>query len=282
MINPDNDSADEKEKEDGVTHHYFEEDISNNVPSALRYLSLIYLCLSVLSIIIMKNEAKSYTDDAEASEICPSIKAGLSTFTFKLLFVCLYCSTAAGYYIIGAYKNFGQETIHDDQFLTVVGSIGSVFNGCFRYAWAHAMEMYNFKIVYLILCGIQVVTMSTLYFVADVEALFFIWICAINCTEGGNFSLFPSILTKLYGKKRGAELYGVLFLCLAFSSITGFLLELYLLKYVGYLAMFLALAFLTGISFVLILVKFKEIPPLLNSDLTKFVPTNIQKESTSF
>lgn len=263
MINPDNESADEKEKEGGVTNHYFSEDIANNVPTALRYLSLIYLCMASAGLIMMVNKAKTLYDTNEAESLCPSLKAGLKTFTFKLLVVCLYCSTAAGFYVMSAYKNFGQDKIDDDVFLTITGSVGGVFNGGFRYIWAHIMEVYNFKTVYLVLCGMQTVLVASLYYIADIKALFLIWICLINCTEGGNFSLFPSVLAKLYGKKMGAELYGVLFLSLAFSSVTGFILQLYLLKYVGYQAMFWALALITSISFVLTILKFEETPPLL-------------------
>ena len=265
MINPDNEGADVKEKDGGVTNHYFSEDIADNVPAALRYLALIYLCMASLGLMMMVNKAKTLYDTNEAENLCPTLKAGLKTFTFKLLVVCIYCSTAAGFYVMSAYKNFGQEKIDNDVFLTITGSLGSVFNGGFRYIWAHIMEIYNFKKVYLILCALQTVLVATLYYVAEIEALFLIWICLINCTEGGNFSLFPSVLAKLYGKKMGAELYGVLFLSLAFSSVTGFVLQLYLLKFVGYQAMFWALAVITAVSFVLIILKFEEKPPLLAS-----------------
>lgn len=280
LINPDNENAEQKDEENGMSFHYFDEDISRNVPSSLRYLSLIYLCISLVSIILLENKAKTAEDDSEADELCPTLFAGVKTYTFRLLCVSLYCSTAAGYYVIGAFKNFGQEMIDDDEFLTLAGCIGSLFNGSFRYGWAHAMERYDFKLVYLILCVIQTAVVSSFYYIGKVKGLFFIWICVINCTEGGNFSLFPAVLTKLYGKKRAAELCGVLFIVLAFSAITGFVMEIYLLKHVGYLAMFIVLGMITSISFFLMLFKFEEKPPLVNEDLIKAGSKDIVIDST--
>ena len=53
-----------------------------------------------------------------------------------------------------AYKNFGEEVIDDDRFLTTVGSVASVFNGSFRYIWGFLMDKTSFRISYLCLLGL--------------------------------------------------------------------------------------------------------------------------------
>jgi len=54
------------------------------------------------------------------------------------------------------YKVYGLTRISDDVFVTTVGSVGSVFNGCSRLFWAALYDRFGFKKVYFVLMGIQV------------------------------------------------------------------------------------------------------------------------------
>lgn len=58
--------------------------------------------------------------------------------------------------ISGFYKTFGKLQIPDDKFITIVGSVGSAFNGCSRLFWALIYDKYNFKKVHTIISIIQV------------------------------------------------------------------------------------------------------------------------------
>ena len=205
IINPDNEKPDEKYH--GIK--YFKASIADGFPAMLRWLSLIYLILSVIGILLLSNPTPKREEtpnedefivDEHVEEECPSVKKGMQTKEFWLLFFMSLCSVTPGLYVINSYKTFGSKEINDDEFLAVVGSVSSVFNGSFRYVWGQLMDKTSFKISYAILICTQTLLIMTLYYIASVKALYLIWISIIVCCEGGHFSLFPTIIAKLYGK----------------------------------------------------------------------------------
>jgi hypothetical protein len=200
MINPDNKKPEHKFHGD----KYFESDISDKLPSTLRWLALIYLILSVIAICLLKRPKKNIElemlVESQKNDECPSIKDGLKTKLFWITFAMGFCSIMPGIYLASAYKSFGKEKINDDEFLTIVGSVGSVFNGSFRYFWGQVMDKTSFKFSYGILLALQSALIVTLYYIASVKALYLIWISLILCCEGGHFSLYPTVIARMYGK----------------------------------------------------------------------------------
>ena len=57
----------------------------------------------------------------------------------------------------------------------------------------------------------------------------------------------------------GAKIYGVLFYCFGSGAITGFLIQFYLVKSIGYQGLFIILAGFTGASLLILLYFFKEV-----------------------
>ena len=204
IINPDNERPDEKYH--GIK--YFKASIADEFPAMLRWLSLIYLILSIIGILLLSKPAPKSEEsddifllDTQESEECPSVKAGAKTLEFWQLFFMALCSVTPGIYVVNSYKTFGSKAIDDDEFLAVVGSVSSVFNGSFRYVWGQLMDKTSFKISYAILICVQTVLIMSLYYIASVKALYLIWVSVILCCEGGHFSLFPTIIAKLFGKE---------------------------------------------------------------------------------
>jgi len=39
----------------------------------------------------------------------------------------------------------------------------------------------------------------TIKYVKDSQGLYFIWVCAIIFTEAGHFSMFPTVVAKIFG-----------------------------------------------------------------------------------
>lgn len=201
MINPNNDTPDHKihgEK-------YFKSSIANRYPETLRWLALIYLLLSILGIALLgspkKKDELSTLVDKNNDEECPSLKEGIKTRRFWHLFIMALMSITPGLYIVNVYKTFGKSKISNDEFLTIVGSVSSIFNGSFRYIWGWVMDKTSFKKSYTALIIIQTVFIMTLYYVASIEALYLIWVCVIVCCEGGHFSLYPTVIARMYGKQ---------------------------------------------------------------------------------
>ena len=198
MVNPGNAKPDHKIH----GQKYFKSDIAERFPSVLRYLALIYLVLSVIGIMLLSRPTKKdekLVDNKDIDE-CPSIKDGVKSKRFWFLFGMALMSITPGLYIMNVYKTFGKSQINNDQFLTIVGSVASVFNGSFRYLWGILMDKISFKKAYAILIATQTVFIMSMFYVAKVEALYLIWVCVIVCCEGGHFTIYPAVIARMYGK----------------------------------------------------------------------------------
>ena len=53
-----------------------------------------------------------------------------------------------GFYVMGSFKSYGQTYIADDEFLTYIGSVGSLLNGFSRIFYSTLLDYYSFKKVF--------------------------------------------------------------------------------------------------------------------------------------
>ena len=206
LINPDNRKA--TEKHDG--QKYFSRDVTDNLPGTLRILALCYFCMSRVGILLLGKiipkrgevqgkEGKEGKQDQSGE--CPDLKTGLKSRQFFILFVLGLFSNIPGLYVATAYKTFGESKISSDDFLAITGSVGSVFNGSFRYVWPQIMDKTkSFKSTILILMLIMLPLLGSFYYVAASKPMFLIWVCGIYACEGGLATLFPSVIVKCFGK----------------------------------------------------------------------------------
>jgi hypothetical protein len=85
-------------------------------------------------------------------------------------------SVIQGSYISLIFKNYGLENISSDQFITIVGTIGSVSNGLSRSFWGNLIDVFPYKIVFGTLIAIQIVIGFTMELVVTSKPLYMIWI----------------------------------------------------------------------------------------------------------
>ena len=76
---------------------------------------------------------------------------------FWLLFAMQGLSILFAYYTVDVYKSYGEEVpaINDSDFLTLVGSVSSLFNAA-RFIWSGALDKIPFKKVYGFLLFLQI------------------------------------------------------------------------------------------------------------------------------
>ena len=158
--------------------------------------------------------------------------------------------------MINTFKNFGQEAIHDDRFLTAVGAVSSVFGGL-RFFWSFLVDRYSFKVSYTTVVLINVVFGATLVFVRDSKPLFMIWVSMLIWAEGAHFSLVPTICAKLFGK-HAPIVYGVAFSFGALSQIISAVLVRFYIHSVGYPAFYYIGSAMSLAALCLILFVFEE------------------------
>ena len=123
-------------------------------------------------------------------------------------------SASYGMFMAHTFKALGIASINDDLFMTTVGSIGAVVNGCSRSAWAMLIDKYSFKRIFCILLIIQILLSATLVNISEIgkeswigKPLYMIWIWASFFWLGGHYSMFPTETSKLYGVITGSEVY---------------------------------------------------------------------------
>ncbi len=159
-------------------------------------------------------------------------------------------------FVINTYKKFGMQHIKDDVFLTAVGSVSAVFGGI-RFVWSYLADRYSFKFSYLIVLLMNVVFGFTLISVANVKALFMIWVCMLVWAEGAHFALVPAACAKMFGP-HAALMYGIAFSFGAISSISSSVLVQFYLKDIGYESFYYMASGLSLLSLLYLIFMFEE------------------------
>jgi len=122
-------------------------------------------------------------------------------------------------FVINTFKNFGMQHIKNDDFLTVVGSVASVFGGI-RFVWSYLVDRYSYKFAYSIILCMNIVFGLTLVLVSNSKPLYLIWVSVLVWAEGAHFSLLPTVIAKIFGS-HAPLVYGVAFSFVAVANITA-------------------------------------------------------------
>jgi len=185
-----------------------------------------------------------------------------SLFSWKTLhlYTMLVASAMFPYYVAANFKSYGSTNISDDQFITIVGAIGSALNGASRIGWATIFDFFGFKYVYMALLLIEMTIAFTFVAVAKVKILYLIWVAITYACLGGHFSMYPSICAKTFGPKKGGIVYSFVFSGFAVTTLVNFgLSKLSSKNIIEYTTLFYILASLCILSFIL-LILFREVP----------------------
>jgi len=118
--------------------------------------------------------------------------------------------------------------IKDDQFLSILGSIGSIANGSFRLFWGTMMDCFRFKINKCIILAIFVVACSTIIWSVNSQAAYLIVVVISYGCYGGLYAIYPTQTIKILGKRIGSKLYSFTFLGFSTGSIIQYICHKYL------------------------------------------------------
>jgi len=182
---------------------------------------------------------------------CFSVKDAFKSRIVYIMIAMIYMSVSNGYFMATNFKNYGIRKISNDQFLTLVGSLGSVFNGGGRFFWGFLSDKFNFKKIYLTILIIQMVNIVTLRFISSIEIAYLLWVCSALLCEGGHFVIFPPLSLKVFGPNVGSKIYSILILVCSLSNLTQFGLNLGLRPLIGFENEFYIYLGMTTVAFVL-------------------------------
>jgi len=285
IINPDNISP----ASSGVDEGYFTDpDLLSRVPGLLLILSGIYLGLGLLACLLITQPPEDWLSsfkDETTGNLDNEYVTPLEAFTrkeFYLLWVTRLSVVMLSNVISAFYKVFGQTFIRDDKFLSVVGSINSVFNCSGRLVFGLIMDKFAYKVSMSIEAVLLVILMSTFYLTSMIgvtdpvceqlinsatnlttttlattttselcaeiptsittKAVYAVWVWAIYLTFPGTYSTQPAVTTQTFGHKYGGFIYAFLFSSDIINNLLVATLSSMIKEAYGWLGLFLIIS----------------------------------------
>lgn len=126
----------------------------------------------------------------------------------------------------GNYKTYVKKVISNDEFLTIIGVMGSVGNGFSRYLyiyifrpfWNLLLQHTGYKFIIVLNFIIQIIIFATIRFTVSIEGLFLFYIFMSNVCIGGLLGTTPTLLHLIFGVKVGSSAYAVYWQVFATSN----------------------------------------------------------------
>ena len=145
----------------------------------------------------------------------PTLKEALLDYRTTMIWVMMTWSAWFPLYIASNFKTYEEKDVHDDHFITLVGSISWIFNGISRSIFSLMIDFTGFKSVYLFILVFQIIVSFTLEAIHKTKILYMIWVWYSFASVGGHYAIFLTLSAKIYGPITGSKIYA--FLNSAFS-----------------------------------------------------------------
>ena len=88
----------------------------------------------------------------------------VTSLVFWKKIIVLLLATTGVFLITGNYKTYVKNSIHNDGFLTLIGSIGAIGNGCSRFLWSVLFNKTGYKFVMVLNICILLTALGTIRF----------------------------------------------------------------------------------------------------------------------
>ena len=203
--------------------------LAPNIPLMFIILGLIYLVLVIGGAMMLSNPPEGWTP-AGWTPPAPSEESGISGLEFDrgqtiklpqfwMLWIAFALSALSGLMIIGSYSAFIKQYLLVD--FVLIGSLAALFNGLGRILWGKLADIITYKKAMLVMFLTQAILLF-IYFTTNFnEVYFLILTCAIFFCFGGNFSLFPTATSDLFGSKNLGPNYGIVFTAYGIAGFIG-------------------------------------------------------------
>lgn len=119
---------------------------------------------------------------------------------------------------MNVFKSYGFDKFKNDQFLTLIGSVGALINGLGRIFWGSLLDFYSFKTIFGILIALQYILIVLIQVVDNKWVYLIIVTLSMSC-EGACATIIPTATLNIFGMKRGPLLFTFMSLSIAFSAI---------------------------------------------------------------
>ena len=196
-------------------------------------------------------------DKALAPEEVPPRKL-LKRWDFYLLWLAYMILGGSQIYHKSVYKAFGETFIFDDQFLSIVGSLGGTGAFLSRIPIGITADRFDCKTILVVGVAVAVVFMFNIFscslLPAGGPALFAISFFLVSGGLGGMRTVFPVCIAQWYGHANFAVNYGILFTSNVPASIMAMLLPPLLHKLIGWRGELMLVASFSFLALVMIVI----------------------------
>ena len=213
--------------------------LSNNIPLMFIILGIVYLILIIGGAFTLSNPPEGWKPEGWVPP-APSEKSGISGLEFErsqtiklpqfwMLWATFILSAISGLMVIGSYAAFAKTVDAVDDFIYVIGtadfvligSLAALFNGLGRIVWGKMADIITYKRAMLLMFISQAILLFIYFTTRFNEIYFLLMTCAIYFCFGGNFSLFPTATTDLFGSKNLGPNYGMVFTAYGIAGFMG-------------------------------------------------------------
>jgi len=127
------------------------------------------------------------------------------------------------FYMASVFKTMGMALGgYDDQYLTLIGSLGSVANGLSRIMWGTMQDKTGFVAIYKVIIVVELVVFSLLpYIVEENKYLYLMAIFAGYLCLGAHFVIFPNCVIAIFGLRSSVQLSSFIYVTRCVSALSG-------------------------------------------------------------
>ena len=220
-----------------------------------------------------EEKSNSDEDKKEEKKDEKSLKETILSKDFALCLVMSVCTLIFGFLLTNTYRSFGEINFinnknSEDQNekmkknLKALSKVFTLLNTFSRILWGFIADRVRFKILYPIICIVQIICGATIYFSAgNIIAYFFVTNLAVLCFAG-HVILFPNLINTKFGVDKSVYLLGICGIFSGIAAIIGPILSISVLKEKkNYLILYLVGAAPTIGSLIISLILKIEIKP---------------------
>ena len=185
-----------------------------------------------------KNEEKEQLNEKQKKN--QELKEALCSKDFALCLILSICTLIFGFLLTNTYRTFGEVSFikgsggeSDEKNRKILKALSKVFtllNTVSRIIWGPISDRVSFKILYPIVCIIQIICGATIYFSASNITAYFIIANLGVLSYAGHVTLFPSLINTKFGVEKSVFLLGICGIFNGIAALIGPILTIFALK----------------------------------------------------
>ena len=128
------------------------------------------------------------------------------------------CTLIFWFLLTNTYRNFGIEKNLDENGMHILSTLLNTFS---RLIWGIICDKFKFKIPYIIILIIQIISGCLIYFSAENLYTYFIVVCSGVISYAGQIIIFPTLIYTKFGVENSVILLGICGIFAGIASLIG-------------------------------------------------------------